>query len=108
MRVRSQELCPELVQVAREETELVRKELEIAQERLGVCDAHIKSLESREHNCQRDLSLAHTEVKAAQVRVSEAEKTLRQNDCSAARRDVRTYRDLAEQAEIDKEALIRR
>jgi len=77
----------------------------IAQERLAVCDTNSKSHESREAIYRQDLELARAELTAAAAREAEAVKALRQNDCTAARRDLRTYRDLAEQSAIDAEAL---
>ncbi|KAG7667801.1 hypothetical protein NADE_002560 [Nannochloris sp. 'desiccata'] len=90
---------------AKEETDLVRKELLIAHDRLAVCDTTSKSHESREAICRQDLDLARAELNAAAAREAEAEKALRQNDCTAARRDLRTYRDMAEQSAIDAAAL---
>jgi hypothetical protein len=93
------------LQGAKEETDLVRKELLIAQDRLAVCDTNSKSHESQNAICRQDLDLARAELTAAAAREAEAEKALRQNDCSAARRDLRNYREMAEQSAIDAEAL---
>ena len=96
------------MQLAQEETDLARAELNIAQERLHVCESHTKSSGAREHELSQDLNLCQSQLRAADGRLAEAERTLRQNDCSAIKRDLHRYRDLAEQAEIDKELLKQR
>ena len=68
----------------------------------------VKTHTSREQSCREDLDLLRTELSAAQSREAEAEKALRLNDCSAARRDLRTYRDTAEKYSIDVEVLKKR
>ena len=86
----------------------MRKELSIAQQRLQVSETAVKAHESREHVCKQDLELAAAELRAAAAREAEAEKALRQNDCAAVKRDLRAYRDRAEEAEVEKESLKRR
>ena len=97
-----------MVQLAEEELELVRRELSITQERLDVCSAASKAHLSREQGCLQDLDLARAEARAAQARVEDAERALKTNDCSAARRDLLAYKERAEQAEVDKELQARR
>lgn len=95
-------------QLAQEETDLVRKELSITQERLEVCSSASRGHQSREHTCAQDLELARAEARAAQARVADAEAALRQNDCAAARKELRAYKERAEASEAERESLGRR
>ena len=83
----------------------MRKELIIAQDRLSVCITHTHSCEAREKTCTQDLELSRIERAAADKREAELERELRKNDCGAARRDLRTYRDISEHCAIESEAL---
>lgn len=96
------------LQISKEETDLVRKELGIAQERLDVCNANIKAAESRETSCRQDKELCHAELAASAAREAEAEKALRQNDCAGVKKDLQVYRERAEESEVEKHALRRR
>jgi len=93
------------MQIAKEEIDLVRKELSIAQERLDICLVSLKSHESRETTCKQDLELCNAQLRSMTAREAQAEKALRQNDCSAVKFDLRKYRQHAEEAGVEKETL---
>lgn len=91
-----------------EELNLVRKELSITQERLEVSTANVKAHQAREHTCMQDLELQKATAEAAERRATEAQETLRRNDCTSARQELRAFRDKAENLEVDKQMLVKK
>lgn len=70
-----------------------------------MCEAGLKSAQSRDTICEQDLELSQTELQACEKRQAAAEAALKENDCSAVKKDLRTCNEWTDQLKHDNDVL---
>lgn len=97
-----------MVQLCKEEHDLIQKELSIGRERLDITTAELRACESRSAISEHQLELKQIELERALAQGQEAERLLRQNDCEGIKSDLRVYRERAETAIMEQGILQRK